>query len=34
MDPELRKANIRLAIIISLVAFAIFCTFIYMNAGI
>ena len=33
MDPQLRKANIRLAIILFLVAFGVFCTFIYMNAG-
>jgi hypothetical protein len=31
MDPDLRRANIRLALIISAVAFGIFCAFIYMT---
>tara|TARA_B100000676_G_C17364869_1_gene477640 strand:+ start:178 stop:279 length:102 start_codon:yes stop_codon:yes gene_type:complete len=33
MGRELKKANIRLALIISLVAFGIFCTFIYVSVS-
>lgn len=33
MNPALRKANIRLAVILALVALGVFCAFIYMNVN-